>query len=655
MKKSVFSKFRRLMTLTLAMLMVFSFFGCSKQDEPDPTDPSQDQVQTDPTTVEDPTEAPTETETEAPTEAPTEPPVETVMGTVSANNLNVRSNPSTDSTVLSQLPVNLRVEILEQKTVGETNWGRIGEMTLTNGTKITGGWVNLHYVKIDGQTTETPTEPSTGSTAAAQVGIITTAQLNIRKEASGDSERVGSYIKGDKVEILETKTVDGTTWGRTVAGWISMTYVKLEGSDDKDTEVPTNPNPNKGNNKDDNTGTTGTNTSNVKITSNGNTSVLGYAVVDLGSLNVRSGPGTNYDAVGTVSNGDRFAYFQTSGNWLRIKNGWISKNYSYIEGTTADDAMTGTVTSTELNIRTGPDTEYKSNGSLKKGDSVNILAQVNGWGYTEKGWISLKYVERTYTTGKGIAITDLNARKKANDSAEILGTFKKGDSLTITELHYGWGHSEKGWVNMKYVKMGDSATTSSATATVTAETLNARKKANDSADVLGTYKKGDTVTITEIYNGWGHAEKGWINLNYVIMNSGATSSSGKGNAVVNSETLNARKKANASSDVLGYYNAGDSITITEFHNGWGHSEKGWVNLSYVTLKTGTNTTYKVGKATVFVNSTLNIRKEAKADADVVNTYEQGDVINILEVKDNWGKVLHRNGEYGWINLQYVIY
>ena len=654
MKKSVLSKFRRLMTLTLAMLMVFSFFGCSKQDEPTPTDPVEDQVQTDPTTAEDPTEAPSETATEAPTEAPTEPPVQTVMGTVSANNLNVRSNPSTDSTVLSQLPVNLRVEILEQKTVGETNWGRIGEMTLTNGTKITGGWVNLHYVKIDGQTTETPTEPSTGSATAAQVGIITTAQLNIRKEASGDSERVGSYVKGDKVEILETKTVDGTTWGRTVAGWVSMTYVKLESDDDKTTEVPTNPNPNKGTGTTTGSGTTsGTNTSNVKIVSNGKTTILGYAVVDLSSLNVRSGPGTNYESVGTVSNGDRFAYYQTSGNWLRIKNGWISKNYSYIEGTVADDAMTGKVTSTELNIRSGPDTSYKSNGSLKKDDAVIVLAQVNGWGYTEKGWISMKYVERTYAVGTGVATTDLNARQKARESSDILGTYKKGDSITITELHNGWGLTEKGWVNLKYVKMG-SATTSTTNATVTAETLNARKKANDSADILGTYKKGDTVTITEMYDGWGLTEKGWINLNYVVIGASANKAN-SGNATVKSETLNARQKANASSEILGTYTKGDPVTVTQVVNGWGLTEKGWVNMSYLTLKTGNNTTYKVGKAMVFVNSTLNIRKEAKTNAESVNTYKCGDIVNILEVKDNWGKVLHRNGEYGWINLQYVQY
>ena len=523
MKQSVLSKFRRLLALSLALLLIVSLTGCFKKDNPETPDGTNDQSQTDPTKDAVSTEEPTET----PTEAPTEPPVQTIMGTISANNLNVRSNPSTGggSTVLSQLPVNLRVEILEQTT--ETTekgdvieWGRIGEMELPNGTKIIGGWIQLRYVQLDGQTAEEPTEPSGGnvSTGAGKKGTITATELNIRKEASGDSERVGAYVKGDEVEILEQKTVDGTTWGRTNKGWISLKYVKMAGSEDNTGNTNTNTG------KDDDDKTTSS-----EVVSNGKTSVLGYAVIDYGSLNVRTGPGTNYDKVDSVSRGQRFGYYQTSGNWIRIKDGWISKSYVYIEGTTADDGGTGTVTATELNLRNGPDSSYKSKGVLKKGDSITILAQVNGWGYTSKGWVSMKYIELaapTYPTGEGTVTTDLNIRKEANKDSEDIGDYKKGDKVTITEVKDGWGKTNKGWVSMKYVSMG----------------------------------------------------------------------------------------------------------------------------------TGGNTTFKVGKATVNVNSTLNIRKEAKADSDSLGYYVNGDVVNILEVANtHWGKVEYKTGEYGWISLQYVKY
>ena len=521
MKQSILSKLRRLMALSLALLLIISLTGCFKKDNPDTPDSTEDQSQTDPTNG----AASTEEPTDAPTEAPTEPPVQTVMGTISANNLNVRSNPSKEgSTVLSQLPVNQRVEILEQTTEttsnGSTVWGRIGEMTLINGKTIVGGWIDMHYVQLDGQTAADPTEPSSGnvSTGTGKKGTITATELNIRKDTSTDAERVGLYVKGDEVEILEQKTVDGTTWGRTNKGWISMKYVKLEGSTDN-TNTGTNTNTGKDDDK----------TTSSEVVSNGKTTALGYAVIDYGSLNVRTGPGTNYDKVDTVSRGQRFAYYQTSGSWIRIKSGWISKNYVYIEGTNGSDGGTGTVTATELNLRSGPDGSYKSKGVLKQNETITILAQVNGWGYTTKGWVSMKYITLaapSYPTGTGTVTTDLNIRKEANKDSEDVGDYKKGDKVTITEVKDGWGKTDKGWVSMKYVSMG----------------------------------------------------------------------------------------------------------------------------------TGGNTTYKTGKATVNVNTNLNIRKEAKADSESLGYYVNGDVVNILEVANTyWGKVEYKTGEYGWISLQYVKY
>ena len=522
MKHSFLSRLRRLLAMTLALALVFSLTGCFQKEDPQPSE-NPTEIQTDPV-PENPTEAPTEEPTEAVVTPPTH---DIVKGTVAANNLNVRSNPSTDSTVLSQLPVDLDIEVLEQRTVGDTNWGRIGEMTLPNGTKINGGWINMHYVKIEGQEDPEPTTPpagtqtgtqsgdnGNGSTTAIAKGTISASELNIRKGAGTGYDSVGKYIKGDKVEILEKKIVDGTTWGRTNKGWISMKYVTLDGSSNTNTNNETN--------------------SDAEIESDGKTKVLGYGVVDLGSLNVRSGPGTKYDKVGTVSEGKRYAYYQKSGNWVRIEKGWVSASYFYLEGTTDDDAVTGTVTS-DLNIRTGPGTDFKSNGSYKEGDEVKVLAQVNGWGYTSKGWISMKYVktaEPTYSTGKGSVTTDLNIRKEGNADAEKVGSYEEGDKVTITEVKDGWGKTDKGWVSMKYIKMdaekdddqkydddeiGKNTTYKTGKATVKVNsTLTIRKSASTSAEKVGTYKDGDKVEITKIDGEWGQTKDGWINLKYVI-------------------------------------------------------------------------------------------------------------------------------------------
>ncbi len=56
-----------------------------------------------------------------------------------------------------------------------------------------------------------------------------TVGINVRNGAGTNCDVVGSLNKGDKVEILETKTVNGTPWGRiaygTYGGWICLDYV----------------------------------------------------------------------------------------------------------------------------------------------------------------------------------------------------------------------------------------------------------------------------------------------------------------------------------------------------------------------------------------------------------------------------------------------
>lgn len=478
MKHSTLTMFRRVMAMTLALLLVVGLTGCIGKGDDKPTDPP---AVSDPTKA--PTEAPTEKPTEAPTEAPTEPPVKGVMGTVSANNLNVRSNHASDSAILSQLPVNLRVEILEQKTVGGTNWGRIGSMTLPNGTKIDGGWLNLHYVKLDNAEAQTPTEPGTTTVDPDEekLGTITAEQLQIRKGAGTTYDTAGSYKKGDRVKILETKTVSGTTWGRTEKGWISMTYVKLDGSAGSATDTGTNvaqpgaTKPTTGSSSGTGTGT-GTSTASKIEVSNGKTTIKGYVVVDTKGLTLRTGPGTKYKSLGTAVEGDRYPYYQTSDEWYRTSHGWLSnvdEEYLYIEGETADDAGIVTVKATKMNVRKGPGTNFSSVDTLKKGERLAVLGQSDDWGYTRLGWISMDddYVDFTkklvYTSFVGdaeVLVDDLNIRKKADADSDRVGSLDKEDDVKILEVKDNWGRigTDK-WINLSYVKMTDPAPTTPTT------------------------------------------------------------------------------------------------------------------------------------------------------------------------------------------------
>ena len=269
----------------------------------------------------------------------------------------------------------------------------------------------------------------------ATMGTITTDNLSICKDAGFVIDIEEYYAKGDRVEIHEQKDVNGTLWGYTGKGWVNMNSVRMD-------DIPPS-------------GNDSTNPDGIEIVSNGSYSVLGYGVVDLKALNVRVGPGTDYTKVKEIPQGVRYAYYEVYDEWVRIGDGWVSTLYFYVEGTTAEDATAATVTANDLNVRTGPDTTFQRVSSYMEDDSVQILAVVNGWGYTEKGWISMMYVELpepVYTTGSATVTVGLNIREEPDPASAKVDTYKEGDRVTILEVKDGWGKTDKGWINLDYVK-----------------------------------------------------------------------------------------------------------------------------------------------------------------------------------------------------------
>lgn len=366
------------------------------------------------------------------------PADEVFNGVVTVESLDVHKKANPRSRVVAQLPLGFEVDIVEQQTAKETTWGRIEETTL-DGQTIKSGWVDLQFIVSadsfidEPDSTQDEPEPAPElPTVAVTMGTVTADKLNIRKGPDSKYETNGAYYKGDRVEIVETQTVDDTVWGRTNLGWIGMGYVRMDGSDNLDANNPFAAN----------------------LITNGETTVLGYGVVNLRELNVRLGPGTDYDKVATVKQGTRYAYYQESDSaekWVRIEGGWVSTEFFYLEGTVADNAMTGTVTTEDLNIRTGPATSFQSIGTCQLGETVDVLAQVDGWGYTENGWISMAYVKAFYPTGTGTINNGLNIRLEPNADAEIVGTYTTGDRVTILEVIDSWGRTDKGWINLKYI------------------------------------------------------------------------------------------------------------------------------------------------------------------------------------------------------------
>jgi len=142
--------------------------------------------------------------------------------------------------------------------------------------------------------------------------------------------------------------------------------------------------------------------------------------VTASALNVRSGAGTNYGKIATVYKGNKVEIVTSSGNWLKIKlsngkTGWasskyISKGNSTNNSTKVSQDSQGKVkvTASSLNVRKGPSTSNAKVGSLKRGQTVDVLQKSGTWTKIKTsnglvGWVSNKHITTSINSSNSTA------------------------------------------------------------------------------------------------------------------------------------------------------------------------------------------------------------------------------------------------------------
>lgn len=430
--------------------------------------------------------------------------------------------------------------------------------------------------------------------------------------------------------------------------------------------------------------------------------------------------------------------------------GWINLVNATVNSTTgesgAEEGKTGKIANTDyVNVRSSAEIKENWITSLKAGTKVTIL-EMNAdrswakikWsepshGYTQ-GWVYMHYVqldgsaqgsvngeshpETILYTGVVTSNINLNVREYADVYARRVDSLPTGTKVNVYELadfrNMSWGRiGEDRWVCISYLSLtkvenntnnntsGDSVT--SLQGTVTKATLDVLKNYNSNAQVLGTLKKGDVVTILEKNTEntttgsriWGRIEKdgvkGWINLAYVDMKTVTTVAPGTGSGssatpaapipaiISDCISVNVREEAGVYSRQITKLNNGTSVTVLEqithasapwarikWNNG---ANEGWVCMYYVTLNAGTGsantnsngilngTSSNAISATGFVNNAyLNVRGGAGLNFAQLGTLNQGAKVTIFEqaVSDGliWGRISYNNTS-GWVCMSYI--
>lgn len=342
---------------------------------------------------------------------------------------------------------------------------------------------------------ETPTEepsteaPTTKATeppteAPKENMAVVKEQQNIRSAPSSGSRVITQVDAGEELEVLRVEKVGTVNWAYVssdslnIMGWIvtdvlDMSNVTLSTGNTTtpaNTEAATTPSDNDVPQPtiDNMTGTS------QPISGDGK-----KGVVVASELNIRSSASNTGERVGSYKYGDRITVLESNNGWGRTDKGWVSLSYVYMDGDVGSNSVYGTVTASQLNVRTGPGTNYDRVKSLNLNDRVQIMEQVKigntAWGYTSGGWVSMEFIRvegaasnntpyipngTTTAPSSGTATitgSNVNVRAGAGTNFQIVGSLSYGDIVTVLETttvgNSQWGRINNGWFCMDYARM----------------------------------------------------------------------------------------------------------------------------------------------------------------------------------------------------------
>lgn len=228
--------------------------------------------------------------------------------------------------------------------------------------------------------------------------------------------------------------------------------------------------------------------------------VIRTGVVKAGSLNVRTGAGTNYsklkynNAYVSLKKGAKISITSESASWYKISftyskkllTGYVNKQYVSVSLPTT--VYEGTVTASVLNVRksnsTSADVVKDGNKKvqLKKNETVDINKSVGGWynidfkynGKEKSGYVIDDYIKKTTYAAK-VTTNNVYLRKGADTSCDAVKVnnknvkLAKNTSVTILAEAGSWYYLEtkyagkkiKGYTYSSYVKKTSSSNTSS--------------------------------------------------------------------------------------------------------------------------------------------------------------------------------------------------
>jgi len=131
--------------------------------------------------------------------------------------------------------------------------------------------------------------------------------------------------------------------------------------------------------------------------------LAGAGTINDNGVNVRSGPGTNYNILNTLTKGTMITILETRGDWQQIQygslQGWVKSAFISAGNPASSATCRLRVTGDLVNLRSGPDTASNKVGQVRKGDILSIIEVDGNWYHIKTpsgldGYIRSDYVAK---------------------------------------------------------------------------------------------------------------------------------------------------------------------------------------------------------------------------------------------------------------------
>ncbi|MFK4290867.1 SH3 domain-containing protein [Bacillus sp. RC250] len=355
---------------------------------------------------------------------------------------------------------------------------------------------------------------------------------------------------------------------------------------------------------------------------NNNVSTGGNNKVTADVLRVRTAPNTSSSVSGRVYEGQTLNVIGEENGWVKINHngqtGYVSSQF--VSGTSSNTGSTSnnnnnnettvqpasgnyTVNVSSLRVRTGPSTSHPTVGSVKQGQVVQVVGEVQDWfkiNYAgQTAYLSKDYVTKggsnenvtqgnnqeqnnngTVQTGGTYVVNATSLRVRTGPAAyhSVIGGVLNGTTLNVVGSENGWFkvnyQGKTGYVSSEFVKFvkGGTATPEQPKQPdqgaigdyyINASALNVRSGEGTNYRIIGALPQGQKVQVISENSGWSkinyNGQTGYIGTRFL-------SKTPVGGAVDNkpNDNQNNNQNNNNNNNNNNTNNSGDSSSLLAY-------------------------------------------------------------------------------------------